>query len=177
MPTKLILDEDNVSKLRILVADPVLQMRKIIHNILIHNIGVDEVVDVSNGEKALETLQKIPCDLLILDAAMRPLGGVELARRIRKNEEEIDPFIPIIIISDHPERGDVLGARDAGVTDFLAKPLSAKILDLRVRDLMKNPRPYVKSENFFGPDRRRHVPDAPDADERRVNEPKIIEHN
>ena len=174
MPTQLHLNENTEIKLRVLVADPTVQMREIIRNILLHNIGIDEVVDASDGEQVLEIFQNSPCDLLILDTAMRPLGGVELARRIRNNEEDINPFTPIIIISDHPQKNEVMGARDAGATEYLAKPLSAKILDLRIRALVQHPRPYIKSKSFFGPDRRRHIPNGTKNDERRVHTPNIV---
>jgi len=177
MPTKLVMDDDKMVKLRVMVADPVQQMRKIIHNMLTHNIGVDEVVEASNGEDVIDAFKKRPCDLLILDASMRPLGGIELARRIRHNEEDIDPFIPIVIVSDTPLLGEVMGARDVGVTEYLAKPLSAKILDLHLRTLMKYPRPFVKAEDFFGPDRRRHINDEKKEGERRTHPPEIIDHN
>jgi DNA-binding response OmpR family regulator len=174
MATRLLLDDDKMAHLRVLVADPIQQMRKIIHNILTHNMGVEEVVEVNNGEKALEALQDRPCDVLILDAAMRPLGGIELARRIRHNEEKVDPFIPIIIVSDTPVLGEVMGARDAGVTEYLAKPLSAKILELHMRALMKHPRPFVKAESFIGPDRRHRIEDLKLDKERRTHPPEII---
>lgn len=163
------------NRLVILVADPSAQMRRIIHSMLMHSIGVDKVIDVSNGENALKILQENPCDLLVLDSSMRPLGGIELARRIRNNEEKVDPFIPIIITSDKPEMKEVLGARDAGATEYLVKPLSAKILNLRIQTLMEHPRPFVKSGNFFGPDRRRHVLEDKINGERRTKKPDIIE--
>ena len=167
--------EEPSARLFVLVADPSTQMRKIIHNILMHSIGVARVFDAPDGERALEILQDSPCDLLILDVEMRPLGGIELARRIRNNEEKVDPFVPIIITSDTPALKDVIGARDAGGTEYLAKPLSAKILNLRIQSLMSKPRPFVKSENFFGPDRRRHALEDNLNDERRSQEPDIIE--
>lgn len=175
MPTQLNLKEGRSTKLRVLVADPTAQMRRIISSMLLHNVGVDEVIDASDGEEALAVSEETECDLLILDAAMRPLGGVELSRRIRNNETKVNPFISIIIVSDKPERGEVMGARDAGVTEYLAKPLSAKILDMRIRALIENPRPYIKSNSFFGPDRRRHIPTEKESDERRNEAPNIIE--
>ncbi|PHS76821.1 MAG: two-component system response regulator [Rhodospirillaceae bacterium] len=168
-------EEEPSARLFVLVADSSAQMRKIIHNILMHSIGVARVFDAADGERALDVLSDSPCDLLILDVEMRPLGGIELARRIRNNEEKVDPFVPIIITSSTPAIKDVAGARDAGGTEYLAKPLSAKILNLRIQSLINKPRPFVKSESFFGPDRRRHTLDDNLNDERRSQEPEIIE--
>jgi hypothetical protein len=51
----------------------------------------------------------------------------------------------------------VIKARDAGVTEFLAKPISAKALYNRILHIILNPRPFIKTETYFGPDRRRNV--------------------
>jgi len=175
MVTRLSLENERLSKLCVLVADPVFQLRKIIHNILIHNIGVESVLEAANGEAALEIITDNPCDVLILDVSMRPLGGIELARRIREGEEKTNQFTPIIMTSDQPEMKDVIKARDVGVSEYLAKPLSPKILDLRLRALMHHPRPFVQSETFFGPDRRRHKDKENANDERRTHAPHVIE--
>jgi len=49
----------------------------------------------------------------------------------------------------------VVEARDAGVHEFLAKPLSAKGLYSRIRSIIERPRPFVRAGQYFGPDRRR----------------------
>jgi hypothetical protein len=51
----------------------------------------------------------------------------------------------------------VVSARDAGVTEFLAKPISAKALYQRILNVVANPRPFIRTKTYFGPDRRRNV--------------------
>ena len=46
-------------------------------------------------------------------------------------------------------------ARDAGVTEFLVKPLSAQALHQRILSVVAHPRPFIRTPTFFGPDRRR----------------------
>jgi two-component system chemotaxis response regulator CheY len=48
-------------------------------------------------------------------------------------------------------------ARDAGVDEFLAKPLTAKGVIERMTQVIDHPRPYVRAESYFGPDRRRRA--------------------
>jgi hypothetical protein len=43
------------------------------------------------------------------------------------------------------------------VTEFLAKPISAKSLYERILNVVANPRPFIKTKSYFGPDRRRNV--------------------
>jgi hypothetical protein len=49
----------------------------------------------------------------------------------------------------------VIEARDAGVTEFLAKPVAAKSLYERILSVVLAPRPFIKTRDYFGPDRRR----------------------
>ena len=84
-------------------------------------------------------------------------GAVELAQMIRQPESKGNPFAPIIMLSGHSEKRRVTIARDAGVTEFLAKPISAKGLYQRILNVVANPRPFIKTKHYFGPDRRRNV--------------------
>jgi hypothetical protein len=48
-------------------------------------------------------------------------------------------------------------ARNTGVNEFLAKPLTARGVVERISQVIDHPRPYVKTEGYFGPDRRRRA--------------------
>jgi DNA-binding NtrC family response regulator len=63
-----------------------------------------------------------------------------------------NPYVPIIMLTGHSEKKRVIPARDAGVTEFLAKPISAKALYQRILNIVANPRPFIKSKSYFGPD-------------------------
>ena len=54
-----------------------------------------------------------------------------------------------------------------GVGEFLAKPLSAKALYQRVLNVVANPRPFIKTKTYFGPDRRRNTTLSYNGPERR----------
>jgi len=60
------------------------------------------------------------------------------------------------MVTGHTEKSRVMAARDAGVTEFLAKPISAKALYQRIVNVVANPRPFIKTKSYFGPDRRRN---------------------
>jgi DNA-binding response OmpR family regulator len=59
------------------------------------------------------------------------------------------------MLTGHSEKKRVTAARDAGITEFLAKPISAKGLYERIVNVVACPRPFVKTSTYFGPDRRR----------------------
>ena len=69
----------------------------------------------------------------------------------------------------------MVAARDAGVTEFLAKPISAKGLYQRIVNVLANPRPSIKTKTYFGPDRRRNSnPNYVGADRRKGGKADII---
>jgi DNA-binding response OmpR family regulator len=83
--------------------------------------------------------------------------GLELAQMIRRPRANANPYVPIIMLTGHSEKKRELSARDAGITEFLVKPISAKALYERILNVAANPRPFIKTKTYFGPDRRRDV--------------------
>jgi two-component system, chemotaxis family, chemotaxis protein CheY len=83
--------------------------------------------------------------------------GLELVQMIRQPGANANPYIPIIMLTGHSEKHRVMRARDAGITEFLAKPISATALYERILNLIANPRPFIRTKTYFGPDRRRNV--------------------
>jgi two-component system chemotaxis response regulator CheY len=89
--------------------------------------------------------------------AMKPMDGLEFSRAVRTAENSPNPFLPIIMITGHTEKHQVEAARDAGVTEFLVKPITAQSLFSRIAEIVERPRAFVRCEAYFGPDRRRRA--------------------
>jgi DNA-binding response OmpR family regulator len=96
-------------------------------------------------------------DIVLTDWAMPIFDGLELAQMIRQPGANANPYVPIIMLTGHSEKKRVVAARDAGITEFMAKPISAKSLYQRILNVVVNPRPFIKTKTYFGPDRRRNV--------------------
>jgi two-component system chemotaxis response regulator CheY len=143
-------------KLTVLVAEDNKPMRGLVRDIL-EALGVGTILEAANGEAALKLLVSHAVDIVILDWNMEPMDGMELTRVIRTSPESADQFVPIIMLSGHTERTRVLAARDAGVTEFMAKPVSVKALCARINTIIDAPRPFIRASGYFGPDRRRRV--------------------
>lgn len=167
--------DDRISKMRVLIAEPSPQLREILRDILRRGIGVGEVTEAKNGEAAIAMLREFPCDAIIADAHMTPITGIELTNYIRTGSDRIDPFVPVIVVSGHAELREIIAARDAGANEYLAKPLSAKLVELRLNAVLQHPRPFIRSDNFFGPDRRRQEQGTHGKTERRSREPEIVD--
>jgi CheY-like chemotaxis protein len=139
--------------LRFLVVDDNQYMRAIVCELL-RAFGAQHVMEAENGEEAIRKGQFWQPDIIISDYAMK-LDGVSFTRRIRLGETKIDPAIPIILMTGHTEATRVAAARDAGITEFLAKPLSAESLFSRIAAVIDRPREFARSTDYYGPDRRR----------------------
>ena len=144
------------NKLRFLVCDDNPHMRRILRTLL-HSFGAREVYEAEDGATALEMYTHYAPDIVITDWAMPIFDGLELTQMIRQPGANANPYVPIIMLTGHSEKKRVISARDAGVTEFLAKPISAKSLYQRILNVVVNPRPFIKTKNYLGPDRRRNV--------------------
>jgi two-component system, chemotaxis family, chemotaxis protein CheY len=144
------------NRLRFLVIDDNAHMRRIVRTLL-HVFGTREVYEGEDGAAGLEGFTQFSPDIVITDWAMPIFDGLELTQMIRQPGANSNPYVPIIMLTGHSERKRVVAARDAGVTEFLAKPISAKALYQRILNIVANPRPFIRTKSYFGPDRRRNV--------------------
>ena len=140
--------------LKILTVDDNHHMRLLLTEIL-RAIGVREVHEAANGAEALQVLRNNPIDIVMTDLAMQPLDGIDLVRRLRNANESPNPMVPVIMITGHSTMRRVGEARDVGVTEFLSKPVTARGVIERIGRVVDHPRAFVRTESYFGPDRRR----------------------
>ena len=160
--------------LKALIVEDNHHMRSLLRALL-NSIGVKDIAEASNGNMAIEQLRERKSDLVLTDLAMKPMDGLEFTRYVRNNDHSPNPFVPIIMISGHTERYRVEAARDAGVTEFLAKPITAQNLFARIGEIVERPRAFVRCDNYFGPDRRRHQNDDYPGPWRRKDDYQITE--
>lgn len=136
-----------------LIVDDNRQMRLLVRSLL-RALGMPRVYEAGDATEGFEVLRSVPIDLVITDLAMTPLDGIELTQMLRRAADSPNPYVTIIMLTGHSERAKVAAARDAGVSSFLVKPLSAKKLLDHINACMSDPRPFVRSTTYFGPDRR-----------------------
>ncbi|HWU56390.1 MAG TPA: response regulator [Rhizomicrobium sp.] len=144
--------------LKALIVEDNAHMRSLLRALL-NSIGIKDIAEASHGQMAIELLRERKSDLVLTDLAMKPMDGLEFTRYVRNNDQSPNPFVPIIMISGHTERYRVEAARDAGVTEFLAKPITAQNLFARIAEIVERPRAFVRCDGYFGPDRRRQQRD------------------
>jgi Response regulator containing CheY-like receiver domain and AraC-type DNA-binding domain len=140
--------------LKAILVEDNLPMRTLLRS-LVHALGVHDVYEAANGDRALEIFMDRGADLILTDLSMQPMDGIALTKAIRNAQTSPNPYVPIIMVTGHTERHRVEAARDAGVTEFLAKPITMQNLLLRITEVVERPRAFIRCDGYFGPDRRR----------------------
>lgn len=158
--------EQAFRQLRVLIVEDNKQTRTLLRAIL-GVAGVGTILEAANGEIALSMLRENPCDIVFSDMAMAPMDGLAFTRALRDEKTSPSPFVPVIMITGHTGRHIVEQARDAGVTELLAKPVTGQDLVARITRIMENPRSFIRCDDFFGPDRRRRPGDGAGSPQRR----------
>jgi len=143
----------SLSDIHVLVVDDNKQMRFLVR-CLLRAGGIVRVSEAQTGAEALEIMRARPTDLIIVDWKMAPVDGLAFTTMVRRNQDSPNPYIPILMLTAHTEASRVTAARDAGVSGFIKKPISARLLFDRISNLLTDTRMFVRSANFFGPDRR-----------------------
>jgi two-component system, chemotaxis family, chemotaxis protein CheY len=163
----------NLRDLMILIADPSPFLCMLVHGIL-RGFGANKVIEVRHSFGVLETLIGQRVDIMLLDSRLPPHGGLSLTRAIRRNTENENRTMPILIMSSDTREATVRNARDVGANMVVAKPMSPASLYDRLAWVAFNPRQFVDSETYFGPDRRFKIEGYPGGVGRRKGD-KVVE--
>ncbi len=153
-------------RLKVLVVDDNAHMRKLVVTIL-QAFGVLQIYEADCGNRAWAVLRESNPDVIVADWMMEGMSGIELVQMIRTNPSTPNPFVPVIMLTGHTHIDHVRQARDAGVNEFIAKPVSVKTMMSRLVSVIEHPRPYVRTGGYFGPCRRRRGADEYRGPERR----------
>jgi len=152
----------DLSALQFLVVDDHDHAREIVIELL-RAFGARRLLQARDGYAAIDLLSNHEVDIVITDALMQPMDGLTLTRVIR----EAGSMTPIVMITAHATFAVLAEARDAGVTEFLTKPITGQGFLRRLDAVIHQPRPFIRTADYFGPCRRRRVDDAYQGPERR----------
>lgn len=156
----------NLTNVRILCIDDNAHMQHILW-VSLSSMGFTKVKFAQDGAEALELLLTNEFDMILCDLNMAPIGGIEFIQTVRRQTQSDYYDIPIIVVSGNTESRLVCEARDAGATEFLAKPISVHDLYKRIEYVIEKPREFLTKKAFVGPDRRRRRNAEFDGEDRR----------
>ncbi len=156
-------------RLKVLVIDDNAHMRKLVVTIL-QAFGTVQIYEAADAQHAWAIARETNPDVVFVDWMLEGMNGLEFVRMMRTSPASPNPFVPIIMLTGYTQIDHVIQARDAGVNEFLAKPVSVKAILSRLISVIEHPRPYVRTKVYFGPCRRRHLRDEYRGPERRIND-------
>ena len=136
---KIVITVKDLRHLSVLVVDDNQHMLALMRGIL-SALGIKNVRTVRDGVLAFEELRVFAADLVICDCHMEPLDGIDFVRLIRTASDSPNKTVPIMMMTGHSDRATVLASREAGVTEFLAKPISVKALAERILRVIQRQR-------------------------------------
>jgi two-component system chemotaxis response regulator CheY len=151
-----------LESLHVLVIDDHGTMREAMWTILTA-IGIGKVTEVADPAAAEREMRRFSPDIVFLNWGDTALSFVRAIRALPDNR---NPFVPIMLVTDKTDDERAREARDAGVTEFLSAPLSQQAVAERLETILYHPRPFVRAEQYVGPDRRRQMRQPPGPERR-----------
>lgn len=164
----------DLAALNVLVVEDNANMQKLF-GVMLRSLGITKIQQAFSGKEALAVLATFDADIVITDWKMKPMDGLELTRELRLGKSSPNPYVAIIMVTGKTELENVMVARDAGINHLLTKPVSVKALADRITALIEDPVPFVKTETYFGPNRRHRMLDLPEGfADRRESAPRSV---
>ena len=163
---------DYLSPFRILLAEPNPLMRKVTRDILFL-LGGRRIIDTGDINVAAQFIAQGGVDIVLSEWYLEGACGVDLVRWVRREQTDIR-FTPIIMLTSQTRVQNIVIARNSGITEFVAKPFTARSLIARIREVVERPRPFVGVGQYFGPDRRRRAGAVEKKAERRESAALLI---
>lgn len=119
--------------MKILVVDDARVIRSINRNILQeHGVPEDAFLEAADGEAALALAKTVPVGLFLVDWNMPKLDGLSFTRILRGMEQYRET--PIVMITSEAARYNVLEAIEAGVSNYIIKPIKADVLWAKLKE-------------------------------------------
>jgi two-component system, chemotaxis family, chemotaxis protein CheY len=127
----------DLKTIRILVVDDHENMRRILGTLL-RGFGFREICECEDGAKALAAVPYFRPDIIVTDFHMPHLDGIAFARTVRAMKDGGLGHTPILMVSGHAYMKQVTAARDAGVNEFLAKPVNGQTLAKHITRIIRH---------------------------------------
>jgi len=132
-------EKSNSSQLDVLVAEDN-EVNQILYRQVLEEMDLNFKI-VENGRLAVAATKVHRPKLILMDVSMPEMNGKEATKEIRKRETEHSiPRTPIVGVTAHALGGDMEACIDAGMDDYLSKPVSPSKLSTKVRQWLKEPR-------------------------------------
>lgn len=163
----------NLRDLTILIADPGAYTRRVVFGML-RGFGANRILEAADAAGVLSALMQQKIDILILDSKLPPQDGLAVTLAIRRNSDNENRTLPILLMTSEAHQSTVKEARDTGANMVVVKPLSPTTLYDRLAWIAFDRRQFIDCTAYFGPDRRFKIEGYPTGVARRASD-KIAE--
>jgi len=157
-----------------LILDDNAHMRGLVR-VILASFGVRHIEEACDTNQAMAHVVGGSVDIAFVDFKLAGLDGLDFCKRIRLDPRSPNRYLPIIMITAYSERTRVRDAINAGVDEFLVKPVRAVDVANRVNAIIERRRPFVETLTYFGPDRRRRDDPRYQGPWRRADDPGTID--
>jgi CheY-like chemotaxis protein len=138
---------------RVLIVDPNPHAARLLVDVMKALGARDQAVE-PDEDRALKMAASLEPGIILTERTGPGLDGESLARRIRRSDMGCRRA-PILMVTAEATATTIIGARDAGIHEFLRKPFTSADLLKRVENVALKPRDWVEAVGYVGPDRRR----------------------
>lgn len=167
------LGEPEYRSLRVMIAGGKPQAARVLRTVL-NLVGIMHIAIVPDAATALKLLKDKMFDAVFCDETIGEIGGLPFVIAARREKGILDKMIPIFLTCSGARLRQVKRARDVGVTDVLARPISAATIMRKLSTALLKPRPFIAAPGFFGPDRRAATRPAYAGEDRRSRKTRKV---
>jgi DNA-binding response OmpR family regulator len=138
---------------RVMVVDPQPASARLIGE-LMRDIARSQIWVAESNDKAIRLAASYDPHIIFVELKSGPVEGIKFTRELRRSHLAAR-YAPVIMVTGQATAAGILGARDAGVHEFLRKPFTLKDLLRRLEAVTLRQRDWVEAVGYVGPDRRR----------------------
>jgi DNA-binding response OmpR family regulator len=121
---------------------------------LMAGYGVHTPKTASSAAEGMAMVQDHEFNLFIVDSALSDMDGYQFVQWLRRSGLAPNCFAPVLLLTGHTKRSEVVKGRDCGANFVLRKPVTPLVMLQRILWTAKENRAFVDSPNYCGPDRR-----------------------
>lgn len=165
--------EKKLAKTSVLVVDDQKFLRNILSEML-RNIGVQQVHMAEEGEEGISQFKTWLPGIVFTDWNMPGMSGLDFTKWIRNSPQSPNSEVPVIMLTANNHQRHITQARDAGVSELIVKPIVPQNVVSRLQKVLFNPRRFITSASYRGPDRRRRQNVNYKGPLRRLTDPIVV---
>ena len=114
-------------------------------------LGFKNIICAYDGNRGHQIFLKERPDIIITGWETEGISGLDLTKLIRSNKQLKNRQVPIVFLTGHSSESRVKQALSTGINAYVIKPFTAKRLSSTIESLINNPRDFIETPDYFGP--------------------------